>query len=574
MAWYTTWLRADLENPPQVQPIHGVMFSQDRMGNLIGVRVYYNGAAAALSGTVTGYVIRADGETVLVSGRLENNNEAYIVLPQAAYAIVGQISVVIKLSDENSDTTLCACTAYVQRSRTDAIVDPGGVIPDIATLLAQIDQMHAATANANDAAARAGAATARIDNLQPNIRAEQISGDHYRLVADNTEVTPGSNRPRKIVLVGDSYALGYVSGQATYNTPWTSVVRDNLDPEAAVYSVAKGGASFSDPAAQYQFANIFDPDVANPDPTDGSYRALDIPSGVAASEITDVYLFAGRNDFSIFLLYADSSYNSPYLNNAALIVDGMTAFIAECHARFPNAQVSIGMIGGISKDGYNTLVPSLALNGEAARLKTEEIYAQCSMHGARHIGACDAILRDNALMSVDGIHPNQSGQNELGEYLTNAIRGERVDVARLRSVTAAPATGWQVSSSSDVWGGTTSGIINVDETQSGRRVTVSTRGPMILERTSGNPLSIGNNTRYPLFALASSCFAGDEYIRGIMPALIVLYDSSETAHVSRASLELKHGSVQLYYEGMKPDGAYDSSFSAVRVYIPTISMSV
>ena len=138
MAVIETWYNQDLSAPVQVQYIKGNVFSQDNNGNLIGVNVYKDGQAATLSGSVSASVIRADGATVAVTGAL-SGNRASVTLPQACYAVPGVLSVVIKLTDGTTVTTLCAVVANVYQSSTDAVVDPGTIIPSIQSLISAID---------------------------------------------------------------------------------------------------------------------------------------------------------------------------------------------------------------------------------------------------------------------------------------------------------------------------------------------------------------------------------------------------------------------------------------------------
>lgn len=161
MAQFETWIRASLQQPPQVQVLHGTTFSQDNMANRVGVIVLDGNAAATLSGNVTGYIIRQDGDTVLVNGSLDGNR-AYIDLPESAYAVPGQIQIAIRLTDGNTKTVLGAMTAYVQRTATGTIIDPGHVIPDIDELLAQIEACEEATDAANTAATNANNAASYV----------------------------------------------------------------------------------------------------------------------------------------------------------------------------------------------------------------------------------------------------------------------------------------------------------------------------------------------------------------------------------------------------------------------------
>lgn len=138
MAQIETWYNQDLKRPVSIHYLHGVVFSQDNMGNVVGVNVFDNGVPASLSGTVSGSVIRSDGATVAVSGSLSGNC-ASIAIPQAGYAVPGVISIIIKLTTGNVVTTLCAVVANVYQTQTGTVVDPGTIIPDISELIAEIE---------------------------------------------------------------------------------------------------------------------------------------------------------------------------------------------------------------------------------------------------------------------------------------------------------------------------------------------------------------------------------------------------------------------------------------------------
>lgn len=158
MAQIETWLPCDLDKMVQVVPLKGNMFSADNQANLIGAVVTKAGQAVNITGGVTGYVIRQDGATVILTGSA-TANKAYIVLPTSCYVVPGRIDIVIK----NGTTTLAACTGTVARSTTDAIVDPGHVIPSIEELLAKIADCEAATTAANTAAGNANTKAALAD---------------------------------------------------------------------------------------------------------------------------------------------------------------------------------------------------------------------------------------------------------------------------------------------------------------------------------------------------------------------------------------------------------------------------
>ena len=138
MAQVETWYTQDLKQPVKVRMRPGNVFSQDNHGNLIGVHVLDNKNPVVLSGTVSGNIIRADRGTVAVTGVL-SGSDCYIILPEAAYAVPGPISIVIKLTTGTTKTTLCAVIAHVYESSTDSAVDPGTIIPSIQDLIDEIN---------------------------------------------------------------------------------------------------------------------------------------------------------------------------------------------------------------------------------------------------------------------------------------------------------------------------------------------------------------------------------------------------------------------------------------------------
>lgn len=159
MAVIETWLKQDLKKPVQVKELGGHLFSADNMANLIGVEVFSDGNPVNLVDGVTAYVIRDDGYTVAVNGTV-SGNRASIVLPETCYTVVGPISIVLK----NGRTTIGACRGYVYQSSTDAIVDPGHLIPSLDELLAQIENCRTATASANSAASSANSAASNANS--------------------------------------------------------------------------------------------------------------------------------------------------------------------------------------------------------------------------------------------------------------------------------------------------------------------------------------------------------------------------------------------------------------------------
>ena len=138
MATIVTNLTCELTGAVQVKVLQGNLFSADNAGNTINVFVTNHGEPAALGGTISANVIRGDGTTVAVSGAIDGNR-AYIILPQACYAVPGVIQIIIKNTESSTVTTIAAVVANVYESTTDTVVDPGTIIPSVASLVQAIE---------------------------------------------------------------------------------------------------------------------------------------------------------------------------------------------------------------------------------------------------------------------------------------------------------------------------------------------------------------------------------------------------------------------------------------------------
>ena len=137
MAYIETWVKQEMTKPVKVQYLGGNLFSQDSQGNLLGVELYKDGVAYSGGGTVSGTVIRADGGTVAVTGSI-SGNKAQIILPAAAYVVVGGVTIIIKLTQGGQTVTVGAFVSMVYATSTNTIVDPGTIIPSVAEMINQI----------------------------------------------------------------------------------------------------------------------------------------------------------------------------------------------------------------------------------------------------------------------------------------------------------------------------------------------------------------------------------------------------------------------------------------------------
>lgn len=157
--------------------------------NRIGAYVYKDGQPYNLGGNCTGLVMRADGSTVPLTGVIDGN-AAYVVLDQPSCAIPGPIQVAVSWVSGSNTTTLVVAYGTVIQTNTRAYIQPGTPIPDIDQLLAEIDNMREATAEAEAAADGALSNFAGAFSATTAYKAGQYvtytDGKLYRFIIDHS----------------------------------------------------------------------------------------------------------------------------------------------------------------------------------------------------------------------------------------------------------------------------------------------------------------------------------------------------------------------------------------------------
>jgi len=128
MAQIETWYNQDLQQPVRVHYLDGSLFSHNSNGNRIGVHVFNNGEPVTLTGTVSGYIVTADGSTVPCTGT-RSGNSASILIPAAAYQ-PGAVFITLFITDGTTVTTLASVSTNVLTARTNNQIDPGSVVTD------------------------------------------------------------------------------------------------------------------------------------------------------------------------------------------------------------------------------------------------------------------------------------------------------------------------------------------------------------------------------------------------------------------------------------------------------------
>lgn len=221
----------------------------------------------------------------------------------------------------------------------------------------------------------------KVDNDISNINAE----------IDNIKGIEGIRANRKIIIACDSIGIGTnPDGQVT---GFTEIIRQKmgLTTGSSFFICGGNNFAFNSPVTSFRWIEAM--------------KKLTTPDD---NSITDIYVFGGDND-------AHSSFD---YNNLNPLLAQIEIFCDYCKGRFPNAQISVGMIG-------------CKMNGKPYVMSgVKDAYSRCGNYGARFIDNCNFILHDLSLFGSDNIHITQTGQDLLASYLLSAINGGNVSVVK------------------------------------------------------------------------------------------------------------------------------------------------
>lgn len=132
----------DLKQPVIAHYCGDLMFTGDALCDTITVSLFDDGVAYSVGGTVACKVIRADGETVPVTGTSSGNTISATLIP-ACYAIPGPLTVIMKVISNGVTATVLKAVYTVDISETGTTVDPGTIIPDVSALIQAIEDATA-----------------------------------------------------------------------------------------------------------------------------------------------------------------------------------------------------------------------------------------------------------------------------------------------------------------------------------------------------------------------------------------------------------------------------------------------
>jgi len=253
MAVYLTEIPVDLALPPRQYPMPHQFAMGDNNAYTITSLLYDSRTPdmELLDGTVSGELVRPDGETVALTGEkgeevrvinadqggMCNATPCSVTLPQACFAYPGRVTLTIKLTDGTTITQALSMSAVVVRTSTDVVVDPGEVVPDIGALQAAaaeaLDAAEAATAAADHAVQYDAAQTLTVAQ-QAQARENIGAADEAAFEAITGYAPTGANGTvtrRGITITGNGTTVT-ISGTATSS----SAVRYSSTVEMTAYS--------------------------------------------------------------------------------------------------------------------------------------------------------------------------------------------------------------------------------------------------------------------------------------------------------------------------------------------------
>lgn len=152
--------RVDLQDPLVTNVLTTVLQQGDANANIMEIVVKSKGADVNVEqDTVSGYLMRSDGERVTLNGETAGN-VVRVTLDPACYQIPGAVAAFVRLTDKAGvKRTILRIAANAEPEGSGPVIDPGNRIPSIEDVIMQLEKMEKATEAAEKAAEDAQKAT-------------------------------------------------------------------------------------------------------------------------------------------------------------------------------------------------------------------------------------------------------------------------------------------------------------------------------------------------------------------------------------------------------------------------------
>lgn len=199
----------NLDGLVQAEALNGVAFTQENAAHKFTITCMRGGKPYALTGTLSGRFMRADGQTINIPSSSTctiTNGVASIVLPRDCYNVAGRFQLAVLCTAGSAVLCIYAAVGHITRSTDDTVLDTGTVLPDTATLAAQLVEFDSLMDDAHNFEGRITAAEASITEDEQKIaRVVQYGRNQYRV----------QNKVIGYVVYGSTGVLHEASGYAT-----------------------------------------------------------------------------------------------------------------------------------------------------------------------------------------------------------------------------------------------------------------------------------------------------------------------------------------------------------------------
>ena len=150
-----------------------------------------SGESVPITGTISGSFLRADGSTVWIDTCTLVDGEAVVTLPAHCYDIPGRFVLSVYTTGTNNNICIYCAVGNVFRSQSQTIVDPGTIMPSVADLIAEIEQVSASIpADYSALATQVSANTSAIGTANGRISSNEnaISDVNERATANTARI--------------------------------------------------------------------------------------------------------------------------------------------------------------------------------------------------------------------------------------------------------------------------------------------------------------------------------------------------------------------------------------------------
>lgn len=217
MSYFLHSYGVDLAKLTVQKRMESLLLTQDARSDRIQVEVFNGGAVYDLSGgTGTAYIMRGDGNTVVVADLPISGNVMYCDLPAEAYNVPGVVTITLKHTEDGEINSLIQVTATVRKSSSGNAIDPGGeVVLRFEEAIAELEEVEASIPPDYSTLA---AGVVRHDTAQSltDVQKNTARGNIGAAGADELDVL--CSAPHTLPLTWEQGSISYTGGNFPSNT--------------------------------------------------------------------------------------------------------------------------------------------------------------------------------------------------------------------------------------------------------------------------------------------------------------------------------------------------------------------